>query len=309
MRRAILTLLFIWVGVHQTRFTWETYLARQDHLFVPLTLKPFTNEIEWAASPSQDFLAGDGVIAVRRKVLTGSSHWWRELAAAYREKSSDLPLPLELTIASAEGPTMNVEVYRQHCNCGIMGSELICNWLFPPLYILALGFVAATKRPDSRLAWLLLFAAISVSVFRFHPIHPPLPFTESVDPRMWSDAMRIPAMTWEWFFRLAWPAWLLLAFRRTWWAGWAVIGYALCGAVTYCFWAENFSVLEPWQRELNFVFPWFSDVSLGAHRYVDRVMFALARGPWLSVVQIGLGVISTWGVWSFIRSGESSGTT
>lgn len=282
--RFALILCAVFIAAFQIRFSLATLEARNTFLYIPFQLKPCTNTIESRGQAAKNAVrAGDELIAVNGRPFTGTAVYRQELRSArrYLDSANRLPTqeliealsrwPFRVTVRTGTAEARNVDVNFANCTCGALEpSQVVWYCIVPPAACVMLGLIVVASRRHSPLAWLFLAVMVCLSLV---PIVPEWSdqWSQVADPREWRDWFRIPALAYQAFFGVSWPAWLLLlavyCFRRNggspavWWAVSPVLVLAGLKTLVAVGSSEYFRAVAPLWNALESSATWVSVIT------------------------------------------------
>jgi hypothetical protein len=270
--------------VYQIRYSLATIEASQTFLFVPFRLKPFTNVIDSVTMAAKQgevsegigIRRGDELIAINGRPFVGQAVLSQELRRArqYLDSINILPpiqaneailrWPFSVTVRSGAGER-TTPVYFANCTCGNLNvRQVVWYSLLPSAFCVLIGLVVVVKGPRSPETWaflglMLCLSQVQVAPFLFGD------WSLAAGPMEWRDWFRVPALVYQSFFSLSWPALLLLyasySFsplnnRTTKWAAAAITAVCLFKTGLILGWAESFRSVAPVHAAAGPILSW-----------------------------------------------------
>jgi hypothetical protein len=281
----------IFLLMYQVRHSRDTIRAKETYAYVPFHLQPFANQIGAVSHPSRTsgVRRGQQLLAVNGLPFTGVSMYLQEVEALRGRR------PLMIAVRSADGSTRTIDVGEAHCTCGIGSrSATIFTYVLPPAFCVLLGSIVVLSRHRARLAWVFLALMLCLSQLTLFPEAVAAnEFPQFANPQLWHDWLRVPAVAYEAFFHVSWPAWLVLFAtyffpgneRRGLLIAGLMLGVALASTIAFLGWSENYHATAWLGNVLNYLSPW---LMLGA--FCCAVFFALPFGKKWSIVIVVLVV-------------------
>jgi hypothetical protein len=231
VRYLILVVVTLFAVIVQVRLSLATVHTQQTlDFYVPFLLEPFTAKA-YAVDRTMNWVKGseagarrlnrsvlredDRVVKVNGRPLTGLSLYLAELwnhEHQHQKVRGALPFDgFHVTVLTKHGSTREIEFQFPHCTCGAPAPlESTFFWAVGPIFCICMGALTAALRPRSLLAW--AFFGLMLSLSQLQTWDDPYPgFQLTINPMVWSDSMRVPAVAYRSLVQHLWPFALAVA--------------------------------------------------------------------------------------------------